>query len=147
MKRTGIKRGTSQLKRSAPLEGGKPLTRTTRLRTQSKKRAKENRERSAMADRLWPGRTPECVVPGCPRLADDLHEPLPRGRGGAIDDPDNAVPVCRPHHDELTFQNPAWGYELELLVHSWDRRPTKAIAQSRNVALANAQADLMREAS
>lgn len=147
MKRTGIKRGTARLQRHKPLEGGQPPARRTRLRQQSKRRQKENRERSAMADRLWPGRTPPCIVPGCPRLADDLHEPVTRGRGGAIDDPDNSVPVCRPHHDELTFREPAWAYELELLVHSWDRRPTSAIAQSRNVALANAWAELHWEAS
>ena len=28
----------------------------------------------------------------------DLHEILPRGRGGRADDPDNVVIICRKHH-------------------------------------------------
>jgi hypothetical protein len=76
-----------------------------------------------MAARLWPDGQPPCSRPGCTRLADDLHEPLTRARGGSITDPGNAKPVCRPCHDEITFRPESelgWAYEAGLLVHSWD---------------------------
>jgi len=92
----------------------------------STKRARENRERAAMADRLWPDRregTVMCAVPWCPRLADDLHEPLTRARGGSITDEDNAEPLCRQHNHDLA-QKPesqlGWAYDLKLLRHSWE---------------------------
>jgi hypothetical protein len=75
-----------------------------------------------MVNALYPER-PQCVRPGCPRLADDIHEPLTRARGGSITDPDNQVPLCRPCHDEVTFRPESelgWAYEIGLLVHSWD---------------------------
>jgi hypothetical protein len=75
-----------------------------------------------MADRLYPER-PMCGRPGCPRLADDLHEPLTRARGGSITDPGNQVPLCREDHDIVTFRPESelgWAYEIGLLIHSWD---------------------------
>lgn len=120
------------LLRSAPLQGGTPpgrvvplrtgLARNTPVRKVSARRARENRERAAMADRLWPDRregTVMCTVPECPRKADDLHEPLTRARGGSITSEDNVKPVCRQHNDELTLE-PEWGYRLGFLKHSWD---------------------------
>ena len=92
----------------------------------STKRARQNRERAAMADRLYPDRregTVMCAVPWCPRLADDLHEPLTRARGGSITDEDNAEPLCRQHNHDLA-QKPesqlGWAYDLKLLRHSWE---------------------------
>jgi hypothetical protein len=76
-----------------------------------------------MVKALYPER-PACAVPGCPNLADDIHEPLTRARGGSITDPGNQVPLCRfPHHDQLTFAPESelqWAYDLRLLIHSWD---------------------------
>lgn len=118
--------------RRTPLSQGKPLERKTPLRStgnlarskpiakQSKKRQKQNRERRAMVRELWPDMQPRCIVKDCPRWADDVHEPLSRARGGSITDPENAVPICRPHHDELTFGEPVWAYEQGLKVHSWN---------------------------
>jgi hypothetical protein len=117
---TPLRRGGS-LKRHTPLEGGASLARRTPIRQQSAKRQQENRERGAMVRQLWP-EPPMCVVTGCPRLADDVHEPLTRARGGSITDPKNAVAICRPHHDELTFGEPDWAYEQGLKFHSWDKR-------------------------
>jgi hypothetical protein len=97
----------------------KPLRRRGRIRPVSAKRARENRERRAMADRLWPDRregTVMCIVPRCPLPADDLNEILPRGRGGSITDEKNTVPTCRGHNEELTG-SPAWAYRLGLLKH------------------------------
>lgn len=48
----------------------------------------------------------------------DLHEILPRGRGGRADDPDNVVIICRKHH--------AWVGDNQLeakrlgLLESWE---------------------------
>lgn len=132
MKRTPLERKTplrqsGQLTRSGPLPrvAWRPAAVYQPLRPVSAKRAAENRQRRAMVAALWPER-PRCKVPGCPRLADDVHEPLTRARGGSITDPGNAVPLCRPHHDEVTFRPESelgWAYELGLLAHSWDGAP------------------------
>lgn len=104
------------------------LARTRRLQARtplkpvSDKQQRKNRERRAMAGRLYPER-PRCGRPGCRRMADDLHEPLTRARGGSIVDPANQVPLCRPCHDEVTFRPESelgWAYDCGLLRHSWD---------------------------
>jgi len=74
-----------------------------------------------MITALYPDR-PRCVRPGCRLMADDIHEPLTRARGGSIVDPDNQVPLCRRCHDEITFRPESelqWAYEIGLLRHSW----------------------------
>ena len=101
------------------MKPGGTLKRNKGLRAVSVKRARQNRERRAMADRRWPDRrdgTVMCYVPGCPLPADDLHEILPRGRGGSITDEENTVPTCRDHNEELT-KSPAWAYRLGVLKH------------------------------
>jgi hypothetical protein len=117
---------TSPLPRSVPFRsvpGDKSAARTRKpLKAVSAKRAAENRERRAMVGRLYPER-PHCARPSCPRMADDLHEPLTRARGGSITDEANQVPLCRPCHDEITFRPESelqWAYDAGLLVHSWD---------------------------
>jgi hypothetical protein len=122
------------------------LERTASLPKQSKKRQRENRERHAMKNAMFPEGRPACIVPWCELLADDLHEPLTRARGGSITEPDNAVPTCRGHNSELT-EEPAWGYELELLVHSWDKRSGAEIAEARRSALDTWHAEHVLEAS
>jgi hypothetical protein len=87
----------------------------------SRKRAALIRERRAMLRAKYPGVT-LCEVPYCNRAADDAHEPLTRARGGSITDPANVKAVCRPHHDEITFEEPEWSYGLGFLEHSWQRR-------------------------
>lgn len=110
---------TKSLERTTQLRDLNGLARVTPLRPVSKKRQAENRERRTVVRATF-GDTPACVVPGCGRLADDVHEPLTRARGGSITDPSNMAPLCRPHHDEITDEQPAWAYELGLLAHSWD---------------------------
>lgn len=128
LKRTGIKRGESQVKRS-------------KLNAVSKKRQKENRKRRKLKDKLWPGGiVPRCIVPECADLAEDWHEPLTRARGGPITDPNNVVPTCRHHNDKLT-EEPAWGYEFDLLIHEWDSRTLAEQAADRRVKLAGWYAD------
>ena len=92
------------------------------LRPVSAKRSAENRQRRKMATATF-GEHPPCSRPGCGRMADDLHEPLTRARGGSVSDPANARPLCRACHDEVTFAPESelgWAYECGLLVHSWD---------------------------
>lgn len=111
-------------KRAALLRAGEgknksAATTVSRINPVSDKRRAENRERKAMADRRWPDRrdgTVMCSAPECGRPADDLHEILPRGRGGSVTDEANTKPVCRQHNEELT-KSPAWGYRAGLLKH------------------------------
>lgn len=100
---------------------GKQLRRGGRLRPVSTKRQRENRERSAMADQLWPDRRDGTVMcgcgrPECHRRADDLHELLSRGRGGSITDEANTRPLARECHDEITL-GPDWAYAAGLIKH------------------------------
>ena len=107
------------LQSRAPLEAHTTLSRSKPLPKVSRKRAREIRERRAMLQAKYPGIT-LCEVPFCNRVADDAHEPLTRARGGSITDPGNVKAVCRPHHDEITFEEPEWAYDLGFLVHSWE---------------------------
>jgi hypothetical protein len=116
--RTGLRPGGGLARPAAPASGV-TLLRRTPLRQVSAKRAKENAERRAMLAAKYPGK-PLCEVPFCIRWADDAHEPLTRARGGSITDPQNVRAVCRPHHNEITFEEPEWAYEIGFLVHSWD---------------------------
>ncbi|MEU8378863.1 hypothetical protein [Streptosporangium sp. NPDC048865] len=129
-RRTPMPRGTKRLERRTRLTQGGQLART-RLNPASSKRDKANRDRRTMAAALFPDGPPQCAVPDCSRRADDLHEPLTRGRGGSITDPDNAEPLCRPHHDEVTFTEPDWAYDLGLLIHSWETTPPAELAAAR----------------
>jgi hypothetical protein len=139
-------RAKKPLERKTELRAGGNLERSTPLRQQSTKRQRENRERRAMKNEMFPDGTPPCIVPWCGRWAEDLHEPRTRARQGSITDPDNAVPTCRRHNSKLT-EEPAWGYQLELLVHSWDKRSDAEIAEARREALARWHAEHLEEAS
>jgi hypothetical protein len=113
-------RARTGLARTGKLVTKAELRRTTPLRPVSAKQAAKIRRRRAVIAGRGTGR-PLCSVPWCPDLADDIHEPLTRGRGGRIDDRANMAPLCRPCHDVITFTEPAWAYALGLLVHSWDQ--------------------------
>ena len=100
---------------------GGPLKRSKGLSPVSAKQARKNRERRAMADRLWPDRREGTVMCGCGRQscnrrADDLHELLSRGRGGSITDEANVTPLARECHDEITL-GPDWAYAAGLIKH------------------------------
>ncbi len=144
-RRTPLRQG-KPLERKTPLKQGGNLDRTTPIKAQSQKRQRENRQRRAMANAMFPNGTPPCIVPWCGQWADDLHEPLTRARQGSITDPDNAVPTCRRHNSELT-EEPGWGYDLHLLVHKWDQRTYTEVAADRREALARWHAENAREAS
>ena len=95
----------------------------TPLRRVSKKRAKVQRQRSAMVGREL-DRRPTCEVgnmlylwengPYCLARASELHEPLTRARGGSILDPHNTIAVCRNCHRWI-HDNPQSAPQLGLL--------------------------------
>lgn len=121
MKQTPMPARSAPMPRRKGLERGAELVRRSPLRAVSAVRAAENRLRRKIVDELFPER-PVCHRPGCHQWADDVHEPLTRARGGSIVDPDNMVPLCREHHDEVTFSPESeldWAYEAGLLRHSW----------------------------
>ena len=71
------------------------------MRAQSKKMKKTNRTRSRLKMELLKDRGGFCEakIPNCcSMIADDMHEVLPRGRGGSPTDPDNILLVCRNCH-------------------------------------------------
>ena len=125
------------LARGKGLERGAGLVRRAPLRAVSLARQAENRLRRAMVRQLFPerplcvvydlfqqdpGLVPHEVINGCGRWADDVHEPLTRGRGGSITDPQNAVTPCRPCHEVLTVTPDSelqWAYAAGLIRHSW----------------------------
>jgi hypothetical protein len=116
-----------------PLAGGQDAPaepqRSKPLRPVSRRRAAENQQRSRLIDQMYPGRVAFCVVPGDPHLADDIHEALPRARGGSIVDVSIWRPLCRRHHHQVTFAPESelgWAYDLGLLIHSWDSRGGEA---------------------
>lgn len=109
---------TKGLQRRAGLTTTTGLARVTPLQSVSARRRAENRERSKVAHATF-GDAPLCAVPGCGRLADDVHEPLTRARGGSITDPSNMVPLCRACHGVVQL-GPQWAYDLGLMAHSWD---------------------------
>lgn len=135
-RRKGLRRGNPP-RRKTSLERGSADLKRSEIRRVSKKREAANRRRREMKNELWPdGVRPRCVVPWCTRLADNIHEPLSRARGGPIDHPDNSEPSCDPHNEEMTHE-PPWAYELDLVIHSWDRRTLAEQAADRRAKLAD----------
>lgn len=115
---SGLRRDPDKPLRSDP---AKALRRRGWMRPVSLKRQRENRERAAMADRLWPDRRDGTVMcgcgrPECSRRADDGHEILTRARGGSITDGANVRPLSRHCHDEIQL-GPDWAYRAGLLKH------------------------------
>jgi len=114
-----LKPGTKPLARAkvkSAATGRKPIPRV------SARRRAENRERTQMADRLWPDRREGTVMcgcgrPECHRRADDGHELLSRARGGSIADEGNVRPLARECHAEITL-GPDWAYAAGLIKHS-----------------------------
>jgi hypothetical protein len=96
------------------MKAGRPL------RFRSKKQARAYIIRRRIVAELFEAH-PICQVPWCNERSTDPHEPLTRARGGSILDPSNVVAICRAHHDEITFTEPAWAYEIGFLKHSWDK--------------------------
>lgn len=115
----------ASLNRSPLQQDGQPLQRGTRIPPVSRKRARENRQRAAMADRRWPDRRDgtvlcavwEAIQPDwCDRFASDLHEIVRRSQLGSIVDDENTIPACRTCNG-LLAGGPDWGYRIGVIRH------------------------------
>jgi hypothetical protein len=101
----------------------RPPMRRTEIRPMSKRRAKENRERSKVLAELA-GENPWCGagLPGCTGQAQDGHEILTRARGGSITDKANILPICRSCHRAVTTPKDSESIHASgLLRHSWEK--------------------------
>lgn len=102
-----------------------PAAPPKRIPQQSKKRQAELPERRRIVAAVF-AIEPMCLAPGCYAEARDGHERKTRARGGSTTCPFNVVSSCRAHNEALT-EEPAWGYESGLLLHSWDPDPTEPL--------------------
>jgi hypothetical protein len=120
-----LKRG-EPLKRTSSLKPGEPLKRTEwkskpcssvaprskqlAMRSKTSKRGREQAQRAEFVAKMIAEANGLCqawyqirmvdfvAARNCLRLASEVHEPLTRGRGGSILDPENSVPICRNCH-------------------------------------------------
>ncbi len=100
MRRTPMPQRKTPLVAKTPLKAHKPINPV------SKKRQRENRQRTAV---LRPMREAQqwCSVCGATGVGLDAHEVRSRARGGSITDPANIRLVCRRCHHKITTE-PAW---------------------------------------
>jgi hypothetical protein len=119
------------------MKRGKPLKRTGRLRSVSKKRAKENRQRRSVIEQMAEESGGYCQAGStifayriklaaagksdsefqgwtCAGEAHDAHEVVTRARGGSITDPANILLVCRPCHNWID-DHPAAASDIGLI--------------------------------
>lgn len=124
--------------RRTPLKRGGPLRRRKPIPFRSAKMAALYRNERIPLVReilgLDDGGRP-CVR--CGQLADTVHEPLGRGRGGSIVDRKNAVPMCAVCNEWCSNGSPKQA-ELEgFVVHSWaaprEPRPVVVLTRHGNV--------------
>lgn len=115
MKRTPLKRGTAQLKR-------------TRLKPVSDRRREVNAQRAIlMEERFGPPETWRCqlrAIIGTPCLGEvHGHEVLSRARAGSTDanlvDMDGIMLACD-HHNGWVEEFPAQAHGLGLAKHAWE---------------------------
>ncbi len=68
----------------------------------------------------------QILSPVCEGVAEDLHEPLARGRAGglkaALRDGPAPIPACRPCN-EYVMENQVWARERNFLVSRRDLKP------------------------
>lgn len=93
--------------------------RRTPLRRMSGKKRREIRERTKLKDVIQQrsGGMCEMRLPGCTSFATEMHERLPRGRGGDPLDPSNVIHACAACH-MWTHLHPIAAGKLGLIV-SW----------------------------
>lgn len=93
-----------------------------RPRPISLKQARKNRARKPVRD-AYLAEHPDCeawnTFPGhladmCGNRSTEVHEPLTRARGGAIDDPLNMKALCAKHH-RWVHEHPELATEMGLL--------------------------------
>ena len=58
------------------------------------------------------------IIGLCTRHATDVHEIVPRGRGGSPYDPNNCLSLCRSCHRYIT-EEPAWATAHGFMLPAW----------------------------
>lgn len=117
MKRTPLKRGTTELKRT-------PIKRTAmkRHRSASNLRSRNNKipssVRKAVVERSQARCEATYIIHDCAYIAVHMHHILLRSLGGKHT-VDNLLHVCAPAHEAI-HAKPAVSYELGYLRHSWE---------------------------
>jgi HNH endonuclease len=103
------------MKRSKPLRRLKPISpmsqKTKRL--QSKRKAVREEVLHRDDNRCQAG-----IIGLCSFHATDVHEIIPRGRGGSAYDPDNCLSLCRSCHRYITLE-PAWATAHGFMLPAW----------------------------
>lgn len=115
-----------ELEKALSIRENKPVVKlksNKKLGNESPKRRKANRERRKIVQQLRE------QVNGCqfPHQntpircfgALEPHEPLTRGRGGSITDPNNILMLCHNSHQWVTT-HPVEAKELEMVKNSWE---------------------------
>jgi hypothetical protein len=119
VKRSPLKRGTSQLKRTPLARSGATLSRATAVNPRSKKRKAAMAERSKLWDVVRAEQGNQCGWPRCARPWVDLHEVHTRARsGGNITDRRIIIGLCREHNGKAG-DDPRAAECLGVVVPSW----------------------------
>jgi hypothetical protein len=136
MRRSPIRPG-KPLERYAPLQGGAPLARRTRLKPRSAKQEAVYRVRRELVAALL------AEFPVCERCRRDrsteVHEPRMRSRGVDVLDPAECVCLCSPCHREV-HDHPAEATAAGWLIASTDKTTPARAAAERTAAWANREA-------
>jgi hypothetical protein len=119
MKRSPMPRRQKPVARQSELNKGNGLGRTSRIKARSRKTAAKYVQRRVLVAEMFAEPT-VCEVPWCTSTATDPHEPKTRTRGGSILNRANVRLICNPCHMVIHGTEPAWAYELNFLVHSWE---------------------------
>jgi hypothetical protein len=138
-RRTPLKRGSSQLKRSPLKRTGATLARSGPVNARSDKRKAQMAERSKLYDVVRAEQGNVCAWPRCVRPWDDLHEVHTRARsGGNITDRSIIVGLCRTHNG-AAGDDPRAAECLGVVVPSWaaesDLAHTMAVAERLRLVL------------
>ena len=138
MRNTGNLKSDKTLKSGGALGGGgqliplKSLGSRKRLRARSEKKKAWFRDERAPFVAAFLAQNPRCmfklwvhgttleespplnytggIITSCGKLADDVHEIVPQGRGGSAISEKNCIGLCRGHHGFVTSR-PAWARE------------------------------------
>lgn len=140
LKRTGIKRGTSQLKRSGPLKSKGLIGRGKALKSVRPKRTpEEDNGKDVVDDRATTDEGElvcELWLPRCTWYGTDWHHRRNKGQGGPWD-PGNGLKACRSCHDQVTDTDPEWSYRGWWLEHGEDWLTKPVFRRHRWVLLDN----------
>lgn len=116
-----------ELEKALAIKENKPVVKLKNnkpLNPQSKKRQKANKERrkivTGLREQVTGCQFPHHKHPIRCFGALEPHEPLTRGRGGSITDPNNILMLCHNSHQWVTG-HPIEAKELDMVKNSWEK--------------------------